>query len=125
MTPELDSEHAKLELLRFYVPAQASDGTPSQLLEKGIYTEETVGDLDILVTATRNAPVMQRLVDYDAVDEVVSSGKTRATVILRAGLSLLDRPARVHRRNRDSASQTDNRTVRPADRSCIESASCR
>ena len=48
--------------------------------------KETVGDLDILVTATRNAPVMQRLVEYDAVSEVVSSGKTRATVILRAGL---------------------------------------
>ncbi len=48
--------------------------------------KETVGDLDILVTASRNAPVMQQLVEYDAVTEVVSSGKTRATVILRAGL---------------------------------------
>ena len=48
--------------------------------------KETVGDLDILVTASRSAPVMQRLIDYDAVAEVISSGKTRATVILRSGL---------------------------------------
>ena len=48
--------------------------------------KETVGDLDILVTAARGTPVMQRLVDYDEVVEVISSGKTRATVILRAGL---------------------------------------
>ena len=47
---------------------------------------ETVGDLDILVTATRGSPVMDRFVDYDEVDEVVSQGKTRSTVILRSGL---------------------------------------
>lgn len=47
---------------------------------------ETVGDLDILVTATRGSPVMERFVNYDEVAEVVSSGKTRSTVILRSGM---------------------------------------
>ena len=49
---------------------------------------ETVGDLDILVTASKTAPVMQRLADYDEVDEIVSSGKTRSTVRLHAGMSV-------------------------------------
>ncbi|MGD2137573.1 MAG: DNA polymerase/3'-5' exonuclease PolX [Gammaproteobacteria bacterium] len=47
---------------------------------------ETVGDLDILVSATKNSPVMARFVKYDEVVEIVSSGKTRSTVILRSGL---------------------------------------
>jgi DNA polymerase (family 10) len=47
---------------------------------------ETVGDLDILVTATANSPVMDRFTGYEDVTETVSSGKTRSTVILRSGL---------------------------------------
>jgi len=49
---------------------------------------DTVGDLDILVTAARGAPIMQRLADYDEVEETLSRGKTRATVRLRCGLSV-------------------------------------
>lgn len=48
----------------------------------------TVGDLDILVTASKNSPVMDWLGDYDEVDEVVSKGKTRSTVRLLCGLSV-------------------------------------
>lgn len=48
--------------------------------------KETVGDLDILITARKNSPVMDRFVNYDEVNEVVSRGKTRSTVILRSGL---------------------------------------
>jgi DNA polymerase (family 10) len=48
--------------------------------------KETVGDLDILATANRDSPVMDRFVNYDEVDEVVSSGKTRSTVVLRSGM---------------------------------------
>jgi DNA polymerase (family 10) len=47
---------------------------------------ETVGDLDILVTASRGSEVMDRFVRYDQVKEVISSGKTRSSVILRTGL---------------------------------------
>jgi DNA polymerase (family 10) len=49
---------------------------------------ETVGDLDILVTASRDSPVMERFVGYDEVTGVVSRGTTRSTVILRSGLQV-------------------------------------
>ncbi|MDH3239540.1 MAG: DNA polymerase/3'-5' exonuclease PolX, partial [Alphaproteobacteria bacterium] len=49
---------------------------------------ETVGDLDILVTATPDNTVMQRFVDYEEVAEVVSKGPTRSTVVLRSGLQV-------------------------------------
>ena len=50
--------------------------------------KETVGDLDILVTAARSSPVMERFTNYDEVAEVVSHGTTRSTVRLRAGLQV-------------------------------------
>lgn len=50
--------------------------------------KETVGDLDILVTAKKDANVMGRFVNYDEVEEVVSQGQTRSTVRLRSGLSV-------------------------------------
>jgi len=49
---------------------------------------ETVGDLDILVTADASSPVMQRFVEYDEVSDVVAQGSTRATVFLRSGLQV-------------------------------------
>jgi len=49
---------------------------------------ETVGDIDILVTAAPGSPVMARFTGYDEVKEVVSQGPTRATVILRCGLQV-------------------------------------
>jgi len=49
---------------------------------------ETVGDIDILVTAAAESPVMARFTGYDEVREVVSQGSTRATVILKCGLQV-------------------------------------
>ncbi|WHZ18108.1 MAG: DNA polymerase X [Rhodanobacteraceae bacterium] len=49
---------------------------------------DTVGDLDIVVTAKRDAPVMDRFVHYDAVAEVLSQGATRASVRLRNGMQV-------------------------------------
>ncbi|MDX1489146.1 MAG: DNA polymerase/3'-5' exonuclease PolX [Acidiferrobacterales bacterium] len=49
---------------------------------------ETVGDLDILITATRSSPVMNDFVEYDEVKEVISHGKTRTTIILKCGLQV-------------------------------------
>lgn len=49
---------------------------------------ETVGDLDILVTAKTSANVIGKFVTYDEVVQVVASGTTRATVILRSGLQV-------------------------------------
>lgn len=50
--------------------------------------KETVGDLDILVTCKSDSPVMDRFVEFDEVDEVVSHGKTKSTVMLRSGLQI-------------------------------------
>ncbi|MEJ2730116.1 MAG: DNA polymerase/3'-5' exonuclease PolX [Deltaproteobacteria bacterium] len=49
---------------------------------------ETVGDLDILVTARKTSPVMKRFREYDEVADVLSSGSTRSSVILRSGLQV-------------------------------------
>jgi DNA polymerase (family X) len=49
---------------------------------------ETVGDLDILVTADGQSRVMERLLAYDEVTEVLSHGATRSSVVLRCGLQV-------------------------------------
>jgi len=49
---------------------------------------ETVGDLDILVTAAADSPVMQRFTAYDEVADVLSAGTTRASVILKSSLQV-------------------------------------
>lgn len=49
---------------------------------------ETVGDLDILATASRGSSVMEKFVAYDGVAEVVSQGSKRSTVRLRSGLQV-------------------------------------
>jgi len=49
---------------------------------------ETVGDLDVLVSAADGSPVMQRFADYEAVKNVLSRGTTRASVVLDCGLQV-------------------------------------
>lgn len=48
--------------------------------------QETVGDVDILVTCADSAETMRRFVGYEDVAEVISHGATRSSVILRSGL---------------------------------------
>ncbi len=50
--------------------------------------KETVGDLDILVTAPAGPPVMERLLAYDEVADVLSHGETRSSVVLRSGIQV-------------------------------------
>ncbi|MCL4316261.1 MAG: DNA polymerase/3'-5' exonuclease PolX [Gammaproteobacteria bacterium] len=50
--------------------------------------KETVGDLDILVTASRSSPVMERFVSYDEVADILAQGETRATILLRSKLQV-------------------------------------
>ncbi len=61
-----------------------------QIVVAGSYrrAKETVGDLDILVTARPGSPVMDRFVSYDEVAEVVAQGGTRATVRLSCKLQV-------------------------------------
>lgn len=49
---------------------------------------ETVGDLDVLVTAARKNEIMQCFVAYPEVASVQSRGTTRSTVLLRDGLQV-------------------------------------
>jgi DNA polymerase (family 10) len=83
-----------LAVARQYAEALAAHlrATPSvqQVEIAGSYRrrKETVGDLDILVTATDAAPVMARFAAYDEVREVRSQGPTRASVVLACGLQV-------------------------------------
>lgn len=60
-----------------------------QVVVAGSYRRcrETVGDLDILVTADTTG-VMDRIVTYDEVSQVLASGSTRATLLLQSGLQV-------------------------------------
>ena len=49
---------------------------------------ETVGDLDILVTADGDSPVMAEFCAYDEVREILAQGETRASVVLKSGLQV-------------------------------------
>lgn len=49
---------------------------------------ETVGDLDILITASAGSAVMKKFCSYDEVREVLAQGETRASVVLKSGLQV-------------------------------------
>jgi DNA polymerase (family 10) len=49
---------------------------------------DTVGDLDVLVTAEDGAAVGDKLLRYENVAEVLAHGPTRTTVVLRSGLQV-------------------------------------
>lgn len=49
---------------------------------------ETVGDIDMVVTATAAAPVLDAFVNYPEVARVMAEGPTRSTVVLRSGLQV-------------------------------------
>jgi DNA polymerase (family 10) len=49
---------------------------------------ETVGDLDLVVTAEDSSKVMERLARYEEVREVQASGPTRSTVMLKSGMQV-------------------------------------
>ncbi len=49
---------------------------------------ETVGDLDLLVQSRAGVEVCDAFTRYDEVDEILSRGKTRASVRLRSGLQV-------------------------------------
>jgi DNA polymerase (family 10) len=62
----------------------------NQVVVAGSYrrSKETVGDLDILVTARKGSPVVDGFVAYDDVQKILSRGTTRSSVLLRAGLQV-------------------------------------
>jgi DNA polymerase (family 10) len=50
--------------------------------------KESVGDLDILVSCSKNAKIMERFTSFEDVAEVIASGETKSSVILRRGLQV-------------------------------------
>lgn len=50
--------------------------------------KETVGDVDIVVSARSGSAVMDRLIAYPEVREVLAKGATRASVVLKCGLQV-------------------------------------
>jgi DNA polymerase (family 10) len=61
-----------------------------QVVAAGSYrrAKETIGDLDILVTASSGSPVMDRFVSYPEVEEVLAHGPTKASVRLACKLQV-------------------------------------
>lgn len=50
--------------------------------------KETVGDLDILTTGEDGRRIIRRFVQFEDVEEVLSEGETRSTVLLRTGIQV-------------------------------------
>src|SRR5438067_3387906 len=67
-----------------------ASGGISQIEVAGSYRRrrETNGDLDILVTSGHSPKVMERVVSYGEIAEVVSQGETRSSVKLQSGLQV-------------------------------------
>ena len=49
---------------------------------------ETVGDIDILVTAGEDSPVMERFTGFEDVGQVLARGPTKSSIRLRSGLQV-------------------------------------
>jgi DNA polymerase (family 10) len=49
---------------------------------------ETVGDIDILVTAGEDSPVMERFAGFEGVQQVLARGETKSSLVLRSGLQV-------------------------------------
>lgn len=49
---------------------------------------DTVGDLDMLVISSKPADVMERLLAYPKIEQVLGSGETKSTVVLKGGLQV-------------------------------------
>lgn len=50
--------------------------------------EDTVGDIDILICASKGSPVVQKFVSYPLVEEILSQGPKRATIVLKSGMQV-------------------------------------
>lgn len=50
--------------------------------------QETIGDIDILVTCDNSRGIMDRFVNYDGVARVLSKGETRSSVILKSDIQV-------------------------------------
>lgn len=50
--------------------------------------QETIGDIDILVTCNKSTEIMDEFVNYEDVEQILSKGETRSSIILKAGIQV-------------------------------------
>lgn len=50
--------------------------------------QETIGDIDILATYDENNTIMDRFINYEEVQKILSKGTTRSSVILKGGIQV-------------------------------------
>lgn len=50
--------------------------------------QETIGDIDILVICDESTEIMNRFVNYEGVQNVLSKGETRSSIILKSGIQV-------------------------------------
>lgn len=82
----IDAEHIAAPVMDYI---KAMDGVKQATIAGSFRRrKETVGDLDILVTAKRGSDVTKAFSGYGEVDQVASQGSTRSTVILQSGFSV-------------------------------------
>lgn len=67
-----------------------ASGEVEQIVAAGSYrrARETIGDLDLLVTARSGSPVIERFVSYPEVEEVLAHGTTKVSVRLACRLQV-------------------------------------
>ncbi len=84
---KLTAAEAEAEVLAAYLRQGSKTG---QVVVAGSYRRrrDTVGDLDILATATDASAVGERLTGYENVVNVLARGPSRTTVLLRSGLQV-------------------------------------
>jgi DNA polymerase (family 10) len=95
----VETRLSKGRRFKLAVAAQYADGIAAYLRESAGVGQvvvagslrrmrETVGDIDILATAEASSEVMSRFVRYEEVQEVVSQGDTRSSVLLKSGIQV-------------------------------------
>jgi DNA polymerase (family 10) len=95
----VEARLSKGRRFKLAVAAQYADGIAGYLRESAGVGQvvvagslrrmrETVGDIDILATAEASSEVMSRFVRYEEVQEVVSRGDTRSSVLLKSGIQV-------------------------------------
>lgn len=75
--------HAELIVQELSKLKEVEKILPCGSLRRG---QETVGDLDILVTSKNPLPIMDKFVHLSAVKQVLAHGETKSSVILRNGM---------------------------------------
>lgn len=50
--------------------------------------QETIGDIDILVICDESTEIMNKFVSYEGVQNILSKGETRSSVVLKAGIQV-------------------------------------